>query len=210
MMQLAHSGIAEQSHGLTFYKLLGSGGEDGFSWKPSFSVYGFLGVWEDASFAEEFITCNAVMKEYRQRSTEAFTTYMHSIQSHGSWSGTNPFQTTSANPSGKIAVITRATIYPGKVLGFWTKVSKVSSSLENYEGRRFSIGIGEWPLVQQATFSIWDSFEHMAAYAYKNPHHKRVIELTRQKKWYKEELFARFSPVKVKGFWDGRNVNFLD
>jgi hypothetical protein len=81
--------------------------------------------------------------------------------------------------------------------------------LVNYPGRQFSIGIGEWPLVQQATFSIWDSYKHMAEYAYKNPMHKKVIRLTREKGWYKEELFARFAPLKVAGTWDGKKADFL-
>lgn len=210
MMQNAHKGIGGITPGLSFYKVLGSGGEDGFSWKPNFSVYGLLCVWVNVDFANRFFEQAPIFNEYKQRSAEHFTTYMTAIQSHGKWSGVQPFLSSSNSvAAGKIAVITRATIRPGKLLYFWRKVAGVSQSLKSYEGKRFSIGIGEWPIIQQATFSIWDSFEAMTSYAYKNPMHEKVIRLTRKKNWYKEELFARFQPVMEVGTWDGAPVNFL-
>ena len=33
--------------GLQFYKFLGTGGGQGFSLRPDFSTYAFLGVWDD-------------------------------------------------------------------------------------------------------------------------------------------------------------------
>ena len=209
MMQLAHGQIVKEANGLTFYKLLGSGGVDGFSWKPNFAVYAFLGVWEDESYAKDFFDHATIFQQYKQKSVELFTTYMHTIQSHGKWSSKNPFEPTTKESSiGPIAVITRATIRKNKLLSFWKRVSGVSVNLNKYNGRKFSIGIGEWPLVQQATFSIWDSKEEMMEYAYKDPFHKLVIQLTREKKWYKEELFARFFPYKSDGQWNGKEVLF--
>jgi hypothetical protein len=210
MMQLAHDQVAAQAEGLTFYKLLGSGGVDGFSWKPNFGVYGLLCVWEKMEDALQFFGSSPVFIEYVGRSKEYFTTYMQAIKSHGQWSGQNPFQEQVNSQDGKIAIITRATIRAGKLAYFWLKVRGVSKTLTQYSGRQFSIGIGEWPLIQQATFSIWDSYEKMAEYAYKNPMHKKVIQLTREKNWYKEELFARFRPIKVEGVWEGKVVQFLD
>ena len=40
--------------GLEFYKFLGTGGGDGFSLRPDFSTYAFLGVWEDES---DYVKC---------------------------------------------------------------------------------------------------------------------------------------------------------
>ena len=211
MMQNAHSKIDGIIPGLSFYKLLGSGGADGFSWKPNFSVYSILCVWENMDFADSFFSHVPVFLEYRQKSSEYFSVYMKAIKIHGLWSGVQPFAVEEEIAhQGKIAIITRATIRPGKLLYFWSKVAGVSKTLESYDGRRFSVGIGELPLIQQATFSIWDSFEKMTDYAYKDPFHKKVIRLTREKNWYQEELFARFYPFREEGVWEGKAVCFLD
>ena len=59
-------------------------------------------------------------------------------------------------------------------------------------GLSFSKGFGEWPIFILATFSVWDSLEHMKAYAYENPSHAAMVKKTRELNWYKEELFSRF------------------
>ena len=72
----------------------------------------------------------------------------------------------------------------------------VSKALEAYKGLTTAIGIGELPLKYQATFSLWATGNDMLAYAYKGEHHKNIIDKTRKKDWYSEELFARFLPYR--------------
>jgi hypothetical protein len=72
----------------------------------------------------------------------------------------------------------------------------------------FAKGIGELPIVQQATFSLWRSKQEMTAYAYRDKHHTEVIKKTRELGWYKEELFAQFRPFRSEGTWN--NINPLD
>jgi hypothetical protein len=55
----------------------------------------------------------------------------------------------------------------------WVK----SKSLEGYDGLALSIGVGEWPLIQQATLSIWKTQAEMIDYAYKIEKHKEVVRL---------------------------------
>jgi hypothetical protein len=49
----------------------------------------------------------------------------------------------------------------------------------------------------------------MMDYAYNNKAHKKVIKLTRQLNWYKEEMFARFEPYKFEGRWNNQDVTNL-
>ena len=42
------------------------------------------------------------------------------------------------------------------------------------------------------TISIWDNFDSVNKFAYDNKSHSDIIKTTRQKKWYKEDLFSRF------------------
>ena len=44
--------------GLKFYRLLGTGGNNGFSLYPDFKTYCFLSVWDNNSDADYFINKN--------------------------------------------------------------------------------------------------------------------------------------------------------
>ena len=196
--------------GLSFYKILGSGAKNGFSAIPNFGTYVLLCIWESESHAEIFFTENNFFKEYHERSSENMTVYMHSAEVHGSWDERQPFQKNAELAMDKpIIVLTRARIRFRKLLSFWSRVGSVSQSLENYEGLILSIGVGEWPLIQQATLSIWKTQQEMMDYAYKNPKHREVVMLTRKLNWYKEEMFARFVPFKFVGVWEGKNASEL-
>ena len=194
--------------GLSFYKILGSGAKNGFSAIPNFGTYVLLCVWESENQAETFFAGNNFFKEYQERSSENMTVYMHSAEVHGTWDERQPFQKNAELAMDMpIIVLTRARIRFRKILSFWSRVGSVSQSLENYEGLVLSIGVGEWPLIQQATISIWKTQQEMMDYAYKNPKHREVVMLTRKLNWYKEEMFARFVPYKFVGIWEGEKAS---
>ena len=203
-MQLGHAHL-KNIEGLVFYKLLGSGAENGFSSKPNFGTYALLCVWDSEHLATKFFENNSFFKKYSSKSYESFTVFATSAEAHGKWDGKQPFISTATLAIGKpVMVLTRARIRFSKLWSFWRKVGNVSKSLEDYNGLALSIGVGEWPLIQQATVSIWKTQAEMIDYAYKNEKHKEVVRLTRKLNWYKEELFARFIPYKFLGEWNGK------
>ena len=71
--------------------------------------------------------------------------------------------------------------------------------MNSADGLITSIGIGELPFIKQATFSIWQSKEKMKHFAYQMHQHTEVIKKTRDEKWYSEDMFVRFKPLKVTG-----------
>ena len=193
--------------GLSFSKLLGSGANNGFSIKPNFSVYALLCVWENEQAARLFFAENEFYKNFKEKSAEQWTVLMRNTMAHGEWEGQNPFvQTEEFNEDNLVAVLTRATIKTRFLWRFWTFVPSVSRSVQDQAGRLFSIGIGELPLVQQATFSLWQNSHLMKAYAYKSNFHKEVVRKTRALGWYKEELFARFVPFDSVGSWNHKDI----
>jgi hypothetical protein len=194
-------------NGLVFSKLLGSGSKNGFSTIPNFGTYVLLCVWESENEANSFFKENHFFKKYQSKSFELFTVFLNAAESHGKWDGKQPFVAKAKLALDKpVVVLTRASIRLTKLISFWKRVGHVSSTLEKYNGLALSIGVGEWPLIQQATLSIWKTQSEMLDYAYKNEKHKEVVLLTRKLNWYKEELFARFVPYKFEGFWNGKNV----
>jgi hypothetical protein len=139
-----------------------------------------------------------VFLQYKEKASSQRELVLSPVNSHGKWSGKNPFKTPE-NPKSsfedsnlKAVVITRATLRWNRLLSFWKAVPAASRAINNAQGVSYFKGIGELPFIQQATVSIWESFEAVNTFAYKGKEHATIVKETKQKKWYKEDLFSRF------------------
>ena len=191
---------------LLFGKMLGSG-QGGFSMRPDFSRYAMLGSWQSAEAATRFFQSDA-MQEYQSQTRENYTLQMVTMQSHGKWNKTNPFAEVYKLPTPDLplVVLTRATIRLRRLPEFWRNVPKAQQAIQNSAGLLFSMGVGELPLVQQATVSIWENAEAIRQFAYQQTFHKEIVKQTRQRDWYSEDLFARFVPVATQGTYQGKDI----
>ncbi|MPR34590.1 hypothetical protein [Salmonirosea aquatica] len=199
--------VLQPLQGATFYKMLGTG-HNGFGIVPDFQQYTFLATWESAESADEFFA-SPMFQEYASQALAYQTLKMLPTQSHGQWDGMEPFvvsEEIGKGYLGPLVVLTRAKIKTAKLLDFWRHVPRAQASLRNSEGVLLALGIGEVPLVEQATVSIWESVDAVKRYAYQQPGHREIVQRTRQRGWYSEELFARFVPVgdwKPMVVWQG-------
>ena len=197
--------------GLRFFKLMGSGAAKGFGFWPNLDRYGLMAVWADAAAAQAFFERHPLWAGYQQRSAEQWAVQLAPIKAQGLWDGQTPFAAeptalaTPAAADAPMAVLTRASIRWRKAPRFWQFVEPTSATLAQAAGVRAAIGLGELPLVRQATFSVWESARAMQEYAYKDAKHREVIQLTRRENWYREELFARFRVLGSEGLLDGRD-----
>lgn len=200
MMQFAHAHLSKAA-GLQFYKLMGSGKQDGFNPFPDWSTYSLLMTWDDEERADDFIQNSKLFSAYRHRTENVWTIYMKNIIARGKWSGKNPFEEhAQLDPKfPKLAVITRATIRLSKLRQFWKYVPTSSLPLAGNKGLIYTKGIGEIPVLQMATFSLWEDEQSLKDFAYNSPEHHRAIQKTRELNWYKEELFSRFQPYREEG-----------
>ena len=192
------AGKLKSVEGLQFFKFLGTGGGSGFSLSPDFSTYAFLGVWNDRSQYNDCMNEHPVFLQYKEKASSQRELVLSPVNSHGKWSGKNPFKTPE-NPKSsfedsnlKAVVITRATLRWNRLLSFWKAVPAASRAINNAQGVSYFKGIGELPFIQQATVSIWESFDDVNTFAYKGKEHATIVKETKQKKWYKEDLFSRF------------------
>ncbi|GAB3503125.1 hypothetical protein GCM10027341_31780 [Spirosoma knui] len=186
---------------LQFSKLMGSGRN--FGLVPDFSTYVHLGVWQNEASANAFST-TSVYHQLRKGTEQVSTLHLKPQRSHGLWDGQNPFsnELEPAQPGARhpVAVLTRATIRPRALPDFWRHVPQARQRLtEQGDNLLFGIGVGEAPLVQQCTISVWRDPAAVDQYAYRQTGHKEVVRLTRQRRWYTEELFARFRVCKAEG-----------
>lgn len=204
MMQFAHSHL-QDILGLQFYKLMGSGKGMGFNPLPDWSTYAMLTVWDDMECADIFFAQSELFQKYQIRAIQLSTLYLHNIKSHGVWSGVSPFESQPdvITDTEHILVLTRATIKKRYLAKFWKYVPTSSQPLTNNPDLIYTKGIGEIPIIQMATISIWKDLDSIKRYAYQSQEHLKAVQMTRQYGWYREELFARFVIVKMVGRWTG-------
>ena len=195
-----------QIKGATFYKLFGTGSDEGFTFKfnplTNSGVYAILVVWKDEANARHGILESKIFKNYRHWSAQNWTIFLKPISVRGSWSGTVPFFAQSDNTAGQVVALTRATIKFTTLLKFWKKVPDVQKLIRADKNVLFKIGLGEVPGRQQVTFSIWPSQSTMDNFARHNGAHAEAIKSVRKDKWFSEELYARFKICDEIGTWN--------
>ena len=203
MMYLVRKRLRKQQ-GVVFFKPLGTGGGAGYSIWPDFSVYGLLVVWESEQQAEAYLE-SALYKDYTAHSCEQYTLFLAPVRSKGSWSGFSDWRMeTDEQPEQLVAALTRATLKARFVIPFWKMTPGVSREHENFAGLLFSKGVGEIPLLEQATFTVWEKQTDLESFAFRN-FHAEAIRRTREKNGFSEQMFTRFRPLKAVGSWNGQN-----
>ncbi len=204
MMGFARIAFARMSE-VSFWKLCGSGTEEGFTPRPNTAVYAILCVWPNQEAAERIMLEAAIFSSYRRVSNENWTIFLGTTSVRGEWSGMSPFHAEHAFNGGPIAALTRATIKPSILMKFWGRVPAISNVIGSNKDVMFKIGIGEVPFFQQITFSIWPDTQSMAAFARHEGPHARAIQAVREGLWFQEELYARFNVIRTTGSWNGND-----
>lgn len=200
MMGLARFELYRTPH-LKFWKLLGSGTGEGFTPIPNWGVYAILCVWDDRVLGRRAYDRHPLFARYKRHSAQAATLFLEAFSTRGEWSGHRPFSIRTQEDDGPVAILTRATVRWSKIVNFWKHAPAISERIGANPDVLFKIGLGEVPLRQQLTFSIWQNVNDMAQFAHSNGAHKAAIECVRSGRWFKEELYARFNITEIEGHW---------
>ncbi|MDA0362866.1 MAG: hypothetical protein O3B20_00715 [Bacteroidetes bacterium] len=187
--------------GMCFGKMLGSGAGQGFSIWPDWGTYAWFTVWEDPESAEAFWSNDPMFQDLLGYATSVYGWEARPLRGHGTWNGQQPFAFPEAGvrTAGSVAVLTRASIARKQALRFWWNVPRASRGVQDQPGLRYAKGVGEYPLVEQATMSVWNSADELDAFAYRSRQHAPMVQKTRKHQWYSEEMFIRMEVLNVIG-----------
>ena len=192
--------------GLGFAKVLGSGAGGGFGLWPSGTHRGLFLVFQDEAAARQFLTASPVLSAWRAHARECCVALLRACSSKGSWDGASMAVTADApgdDPAdGPIVALTRASIHARHALAFWRLSPPAERDLQGAAGCDLAVGLGEAPLLRQATFSLWRSAAAMDAYA-RSGAHQRAIRSAYGGGYFSESMFVRFVPLLIDGSWPG-------
>lgn len=191
--------------GLRFARQLGSGFEGGFGLRPSGTRQGLFLVFDGDARAEAFLQASPVLAAYRRHARELCVLKLVATSARGSWGGHGFGVGATVRADAPIAALTRASIRPSRALPFWRMAPAAQASLEAAPGCLLAVGLGEAPLLRQATFSIWSSVLAMEAYA-RSGAHLDAIRAAHRGGFFSESAFVRFVPVSVQGQWKGATL----
>lgn len=190
----------DATQGLVFFKAMGTGAGNGFSAVPNFSRYAFVLLFDTRENAELSLARNPVFRLYFDRAASYLRCHLKPAMVHGTWGGLQPFEIEeTASPDDPVAVITRARINTSKIFDFWLNVSEAGRFMNSRDEAIYQVGIGEYPIFMQATFSMWKSMKEMKNAAYNGTPHAEVVKKTRERNWYAEEMFSVFKPIALDG-----------
>jgi len=194
-----------RTDGLRFWRLLGTGVGQDTAPGADLRRRALFAVWESDEALDDFLAASPVAGRWRE-ARECYTVRLRPLSGHGRWKGVDPLAGLArGDATGPHAVLTRA----GVRLRHWRQFAAagrpVNDDVLDAPGLLAVVGVGEAPIGRLGTFSLWRSWQDIDRFLRERFHHREVVRRTRQERWYREELFARFEPYAPQGTWNGHD-----
>lgn len=189
------------SPAVAFAKVLGTASDDFVPTSATPRRWAVLTCWraQAADRADDRLT-----SWWTRHAVESASLSLRPMRSRGTWDGRAPFAAVPEQRwDGAVLALTRSTVRATKAVRFYRAVPAIAAELRASAGCRLAFGIGEAPLLRQGTISVWESEQAMRRFAYSAPQHVAAVTATPRRRWYAEDLFARFAVIEARGSIDG-------
>jgi hypothetical protein len=191
--------------GVRFARVLGSGRHGGFGLIPGLDHQGLFLMFDDVADALACVAQSPLVAAYRERAQDCLVAVLQASSARGAWGGQRMQGVVPApGPHEPVLALTRASIRPSRALRFWRHSPPAEIALAAAPGCQLAVGLGEAPVLRQATLSLWDNAAAMNAYAREGAH-QRAIEAAWRGGFFTEWMFVRFLPLLLQGRWAGRD-----
>ena len=195
--------------GVRFARVLGSGQAGGFGLRPGLDHQGVFLMFDELAQALAFVSNSPLLAAYRERAEQCLVAVLQASSARGFWGGQAMRAIVPAPGAGEpVLALTRASIRPSQAWRFWRHSPPSEASLAASPGCRLAAGLGEAPVLRQATLSLWDHTAAMNAYARQGAH-QRAIEASYREGYFSEWMFVRFVPWLMQGRWGGQVFDFI-
>ena len=137
---------------------------------------------------------------------------LHCARRAGAAGNPVPAASRAATPPGPVAILTRATIRPRRLRRLLPGDRAAGASTSpGAPGLLASVGIGEWPVARQATFSLWRSLEDARDVRLPAPRApRRSCARTRAERWYSRGAVRALPAVRLRGHLGRRAIRSRD
>jgi hypothetical protein len=204
LMQLVRGPLTRPATAAMLWrKVLGSGHQGGFGLRPAWNRLGVFCAFDGNVSARHWLVTSAEAAQWRSRATQWLSVLVEPTASRGSWSGRAlaPVEVETRG-QGLVASLTRASIQPHRAGRFWSLSPAAEAALARAPGCMLAVGLGEAPLLRQATFSLWQDQSSMDAYA-RSGAHLEAIRQAYSQEFFSESMFTRFRVLELAGNWPG-------
>lgn len=189
--------------GVRFARVLGSGRDGGFGLRPGLDHQGVFLMVDEVADALALVNRSPLVADYRTRAAQCLVAVLQASSARGRWGGQGMRAIVpSPGPGEPVVALTRASIRASRALRFWRHSPPAEDALAAAPGCRLAVGLGEAPVLRQATLSLWDDTAAMNAYA-RHGAHQRAIEASSREGHFSEWMFVRFVPLLLQGRWPG-------
>lgn len=191
--------------GVRFARVLGSGRDGGFGLRPGLDHQGVFVMVDELAQALQLVNRSPLVAAYRARAECCLVAVLQASSARGRWAGQGMRAIVPPPGAGEpVVALTRASIRASRALRFWRRSPPAEAALAAAPGCRLAVGLGEAPVLRQATLSLWDDTAAMNAYARQGAH-QQAIEASSREGHFAEWMFVRFVPLLMQGQWGGRS-----